>query len=201
MLTWSANTLTLTMQDGERLSARFERPARLSTKQPFTRAVAPARGGTIIDATGGLGGDSLMLALVADSVIALERSPIVYAMLAAALHQAREQGWPAALRIEEQFGNAVELIPSMPQADVIYIDPMFPPKRRQSALPPKPVRMLRQLVGDDADAKELLDVARHYARQRVVVKHPLHAPTLAEDPVSVHKGKVVRYEVYLPVDN
>ena len=189
------------MQDRERLYARLERPARLGAKQPFTRALAPARGGSIIDATGGLGGDSLMLAMVADSVMTIERNPVVYAMLAAALHQAREQDWPAALRIEEQFGNAVELIPSMPQADVIYIDPMFPPKRRQSALPPKPVRMLRLLVGDDPDAKDLLDVARQHAKQRVVVKHPLHAPTLAKDPVALHKGKVVRYEVYLPVES
>lgn len=198
LLYWQDDTLVLHKKDGEKLFARLDRPAQLSAKQPFTRALAPARGGTILEATGGLGGDTLKLALVADHVIAVERHPMVYAMLVAALFKAREEGWPAAQRVDTLFGDAISLVPDLPQADVIYIDPMFPPKRKRSALPPKSVRILRDLVGDDPDDKALLDVSRQHAGQRVVVKQPLHASTLASDPVAMHEGKVVRYEVYLP---
>ena len=49
------------------------------------------------------------------------------------------------------------------------------------------------------DDAQLLSVARQHALRRVVVKRPLHAPPLAADHVALHEGKVVRYEVYLPV--
>ena len=165
------------------------------------RQIRSSRSGafTIIEATGGLGSDTLKLALIADRVIAMERHPVVYAMLTAALLNAVRAGWPAARRIEPVFGDARILIPEMPEADIVYIDPMFPPKRKRSALPPKPVRMLRGLVGDDPDDADLLSISRHHVRKRVVVKRPLHAPPMADDPLVMHEGKVVRYEVYAPI--
>ena len=53
--------------------------------------------------------------------------------------------------------------------DVVYIDPMFPPKKK-SALVKMDMRVLGQLVGPDADAGELFECARAIARQRVIVK-------------------------------
>jgi 16S rRNA (guanine1516-N2)-methyltransferase len=79
----------------------------------------------------------------------------------------------------------------------VYIDPMFPPKRRGSALPPKAAQMLRELVGHDTDAAELLAAARSIARSRVVVKRPDHAPPLADPVDAQYKGKLVRYDVYV----
>ena len=43
----------------------------------------------------------------------------------------------------------------------------------------------------------LLALARARARRRVVVKRPLHAPTLAPDTSLVFKGRAVRFDVYL----
>ena len=81
--------------------------------------------------------------------------------------------------------------------DVIYLDPMFQP-RRSSALPRKPAQVLRQLVGLDQDELELFEVARRCARQRVVVKRADDAPPLVEGVDHSHRGKIVRYDVYLP---
>jgi 16S rRNA (guanine1516-N2)-methyltransferase len=80
--------------------------------------------------------------------------------------------------------------------DAIYIDPMFPPKRKASALAKKEIRMVRRIVGDDEDASELLAVARRHA-PRVVVKRPTAAPPLADKPAMSIAGKLVRYDVYL----
>ncbi|MCK5360915.1 MAG: class I SAM-dependent methyltransferase, partial [Gammaproteobacteria bacterium] len=120
------------------------------------------------------------------------------ALLSSALRSARTSLLSLADKIEAHFGNAIDQIPQLPVADIIFMDPMFPPKRKRSALPPKSVRILRDLVGDDSDDEELLRVARCYAKRRVVVKRPLHAAPLAADHVALHEGKVVRYEVYLP---
>ena len=190
--------LMLNTEAGEKVQPVLSKPVGFTGKQPLLRALAPARGGTIIDATAGLGGDSLKLAMIADRVIAIERNPVVFALLVSALHAARTSSVSVIDKIEAHFGDAIELIRQLPAVDVIFLDPMFPPKRKQSALPPKSVRILRNIVGDDMDNEKLLRVARQHATRRVVVKRPLHAPPLADDHVALHEGKVVRYEVYLP---
>ena len=193
------NCLVLYTEDGEKLQPVLSKPSKLSAKQPLLRALGPARGGTVIDATAGLAGDSLRLSYIADRVIAIERNPAVFALLVSALHTAKNGSLPTAGKIEAHFGDAISLLPLLPAADVVFIDPMFPAKRKRSALPPKAVRVLRNIVGDDMDDAQLLYVARQHALRRVVVKRPLHAPPLASDHVALHEGKVVRYEVYLPV--
>jgi 16S rRNA (guanine1516-N2)-methyltransferase len=190
--------LVLNTEDGEKVLPVLSKPAGFTGKQPLLRALAPARGGTVIDATAGLGGDSLKLAMIADRVIAIERNPVVFALLTSALYSAKTSTLPMADKIEAHFGDAIEQIRKLPAADVIFMDPMFPPKRKRSALPPKAVRILRNIVGEDSDDEELLRVARQHALRRVVVKRPLHASPLAEDHVALHEGKVVRYEIYLP---
>jgi 16S rRNA (guanine1516-N2)-methyltransferase len=200
-LTCEDDALVLNTQEGEKIRPILSKPSGFSGKQPLLRALAPARGGIIIDATAGLAGDSLKLAMIADRVIAIERHPVVFALLVSALSTARRSSLSAAEKIEAKYGDAIELIQQLPAADVIYMDPMFPPKRKRSALPPKSVRVLRDIVGDDIDEDELLRIARQHATRRVVVKRPLHAPPLANDHVALHEGKVVRYEVYLPTRN
>jgi 16S rRNA (guanine1516-N2)-methyltransferase len=192
------NSLVLITADGEKLQPVLSKPVGFSGNQPFLSALAPARGGTVIDATAGLGGDSLRLAMIADRVIAIERHPVVFALLASALQSARNSSLTIIDKIEAHFGDAIEVIRQLPAIDVIFMDPMFPAKRKRSALPPKSVRILRNIVGDDMDGKKLLRVARQHVTRRVVVKRPLHAPPLADDHVAQHAGKVVRYEVYLP---
>ena len=197
-LSCEKNGLVLNTPEGEKIQPVLSKPAGFTGKQPLLRALAPAHGGIVIDVTAGLAGDSLKLALIADMVIAIERHPVVFALLVSALSTARSSCSVAADKSEAIYGDAIELLPQLPAADVIFMDPMFPPKRKRSALPPKSVRILRDIVGDDRDDENLLRVARQHAKRRVVVKRPLHAPPLADDHVALHEGKVVRYEVYLP---
>ena len=110
--------------------------------------------------------------------------------------------------------------PALPAPDVIYLDPMFPGEGR-TALPRRELQLLRELTGDDDTGAGLLALARARARRRncagrigqaaggqggrrpgrarrrVVVKRPLHAPTLAPDTSLVFKGRAVRFDVYL----
>ncbi len=162
---------------------------------------------SIIDATAGVGQDAILLATMGCEVRAIERSAVLHAMLSEALHRAKQdaasdaamhRGIAAVLeRVSFEFGDAAKLLPDCPAADAIYIDPMFPPKRNESALPRKAVRVIRALVGEDDDAGTLLEAARQSRTRRVVMKRPDHVPPLMEDTVARFTGKLVRYDVYV----
>lgn len=179
------------------------RRATVSRRQPLALAVGiKKRKPTVLDATTGLGRDALSLACLGCSVAAVERSPILGAMLRDALERAvarPELERVVGSRIRLIVGDAREVLTRLSSAeapDVVYLDPMLPPKRK-SALPKKEMRILRRLVGDDPDAVALFEVARRVARDRVVVKRTPHAPPLAPEPQMSYKGKIARYDVYL----
>jgi 16S rRNA (guanine1516-N2)-methyltransferase len=154
-------------------------------RQPLARAVGLKSGAmpTIIDATAGWGQDAFVLASLGCRVQLVERSPIIAALLRDALQRATQN---------PEIGPWVRERISLSQADgrkylqglrgsqrpeVVYLDPMYP-HRRKTALAGKEMRLLRQLVGDDDDAPELLAMALACARRRVVVKRPRRAPVL-----------------------
>jgi 16S rRNA (guanine1516-N2)-methyltransferase len=173
----------------------------VSRTDPLARAVGK-QAKRAVDATAGLGGDAYRLACLGLSVIAYERCAAVAAVLADGLRRgrAREKSAQAARRIELRSGDARRALPRLRNApDIVYLDPMFPAKRRASALPRKELVALRALAGEDADARDLFAAALSCARQRVVVKRPDHAEPLAPGPAFSVPGKLVRYDVYLPV--
>ena len=173
----------------------------LSRRQPLARAMGK-KNITLIDATAGLGQDALLLAAMGYRVDAIERNIVMAALLQDALARAqKEPSLDRALRGRLSFisGDARQRIPQLAKVDVIYLDPMYPPKRSKSALAKKEMRMLRDLVGEDSDADQLFSIAHARAGNRVVVKRPQHAQPLVADPDFAIRSKLVRYDVYLTV--
>lgn len=171
-------------------------------KQPLARAVG-VRGirPVVWDATAGLGRDAWLLACMGCKVIAVERSPILWAMLQDALVRAArvKELRPIVDNLELIVADARQLLAAVSPGeapDVVYLDPMFSAKKK-SALPKKEMRVLRRLVGDDADAGELLEAALRVALRRVVVKRLRHAFPLRPHPDINYQGKIARYDVYL----
>ena len=150
---------------------------------------------SVIDATAGFGSDTFDFVRRGKQVCAIERVVMVAMMLeeAAAEFQLRQRDG----EIRVVCGDAIDEIRVQGSADVIFLDPMFPDRGRQSAQPRKAQQMLRRLAGEDPDASILFQVARQHARKRVVVKRPRNAPPLGDDPDIMHKGKSVRYDIYL----
>lgn len=173
--------------------------------EPLGRAVGVSKWPdlSVIDATAGLGRDSFVLADLGCRVTMVEREPAVFALLRDGLRrgQACEDGWvnEVCRRMELVHGDARQCLPGQ-SADVIYLDPMFP-VRRKSARVKKEMWLFQQLF-QDADQPapaELLDAALSAAGKRVVVKRPAKAPTLDERKLSFQlPGKTVRFDVYLP---
>lgn len=171
----------------------------LSRRQPLARALGK-QNKTVIDATAGLGQDAFLIAAMGYQVLAIERSPVLAALLDDAITaSAADPRLARALhgRLKTMAGDARKLIPLQEPVDVIYLDPMFPPKRSKSALPKRELVLLRELVGEDPDADQLFAIAQLHARNRLVVKRPLYAPPLVQKPDFSQTGKLVRYDVYL----
>ncbi|MBX3355621.1 MAG: class I SAM-dependent methyltransferase [Phycisphaeraceae bacterium] len=173
--------------------ARRRRPGGSSH---LRRAIGDCR--SVIDATGGFGTDAWTLACSGLEVTVIERAPIMIELLKDALALAREHSPAAAARLRLFEGDARTWLTELPPAEAIYMDPMFPPKRRASALPTKDMQFLAAIAGDDGDALELLEVARRAALRRVIVKRPPHAAPLAPRVAHAIESKLLRFDVYLP---
>lgn len=174
----------------------------LDPKQPLLRAVG-GRERRVFDATAGFGEDAFLLATFGHEVVLCERSPVLVALLREGLERAVREAtqdtprWDLLERLSVTQGDAREILPEIsPPPDVVYLDPMFPPKRKRSALPRKEMQILRHLVGADLDAAETLATARQHCSERVVVKRPTHCNPLAPNPQSQKSGKLIRYDVY-----
>jgi len=169
--------------------------------------VAERSGLRVADLTAGMGADAFVLASLGCEVTLVERHPVVAALLEDGVRRAQavaEQdnddvlaSTVARLSLVEQ--DATHWLATCSEAhrpDVIYLDPMFP-ERRKSAQVNKIMQVFHQLVGSDADADNLLPRALDIALHRVVVKRPSHAPWLGQSkPTYALEGKAVRFDVY-----
>jgi len=167
---------------------------------PLIRAMGK-RAKRVIDATAGMGQDSFALAVFGYQVIAFERSEKIAALLVDGLRRAQADEALQALlddRLRVVLGDAIyELARLQQRPDVVYLDPMYPPKRKKSALARKEMQLLRSLVGDDEDSLQLFNTARETALDRVVVKRPIHAGPIVDAPSMSYESKLVRFDVYL----
>lgn len=180
----------------------FRRLSGRSRRQPIALAVGLRSGAfSVVDATAGLARDSFLLACLGCTVTAIERSPVLAALVRDGIKRAAHHS-PQLDAVLASFnlvlGDARKVLPRMTgsdAADTVFLDPMFPPGKK-AALVKKEMRICRRLVGDDPDAGELFEIACRVAKKRVVVKRQLHAPPLGPEPTTTHRGTRVRYDVY-----
>lgn len=161
---------------------------------------------SVIDCTAGMGNDSFVMASVGAHVTMLERSPVIAALLEDALK--RIDGIAElSKRLVLVKTDATDYLVSRGAkndtqvlADVIYLDPMFPHKKK-SALVKKEMRAFQQLLGADMDSARLLEVALNYAGKRVVVKRPSYAEPIqlasGRKPNTAIESKKHRFDVYI----
>ncbi len=153
----------------------------------------------IVDATAGLGRDSFIIAALGFSVMMVERSPINYALLANGIERAAKNPQTSSIveKMQLFLSDAIQFLNSIPKPDIIYLDPMFP-DRKKTALAKKEMRIFHEVIGDDPDSDALFKVALSCANGRVVVKRPRLAPELADlTPSYTLAGSSSRFDIYL----
>jgi 16S rRNA (guanine1516-N2)-methyltransferase len=155
---------------------------------------------TIVDATTGWGQDGLHIFRMGYELLCIERSPVMAELLIDGFNRLAELDWMQRLNLQPPRllnGNAIDLLTTLEiQPDCIYLDPMFPPKRKKSALAKKSMMILHDLLGDDEDKEQLFVAALRTAGKRVVVKSPDFAEPLGGKPNESFQGKLLRYDVY-----
>ena len=157
----------------------------------------------VLDATAGLAHDALLLAVLGASVTAIERHPVVLALLQDEWRRAQQYSElaPALARLKLVHAQSGQWLAWHERQDVVYVDPMFPGQSFQSAKVKKPMQLMHALLQEQRDEPDVLLRARQVAR-RVVVKRPRHAAFL-EDQAADHQwlGEAVRFDGYFQPEN
>ena len=162
---------------------------------------------TVVDATGGWGQDAWVIASLGCCVMVIEKNPIVHAVLACGLELAARNLRCAEIaeRITLINHDACSLLSDL-QADIIYLDPMYPHRERKKADSKKGMQILQSLLGpsDESLSLKMLEAATSAHASRVVVKRPKSAPAL--ELAETFKGQRfdiespnTRYDVYQKV--
>lgn len=209
------------------------------TSDLLVKAVRPRKGlasgcnesGAIVwDLTAGLGQDSLILAMNgAGHVQMVERNPIVAALLRDAIRRLEliANCDPSPERLNQQevatallekltltIGEGKDVLQkeSAQGCDVVYLDPMFPPRQKQSAVK-KGMSILHGILETHIQSVDMMDEqtkqeeeqqlllsAIDVARLRVVVKRPIKASPLGDGskkPSYEITGSTNRWDVYV----
>lgn len=178
--------------------AKLSRSKAFSKGSLLGKAIGMGGGGnpTVFDATAGLGRDFLVFLGMGLRVIAVEKSPLVFELLMDG--QAR---YPFE-RLRILHGDSQFFMKGIDaeRPEVVYLDPMYPEKKKRS-LPKKEMQLLQKLLGADDNGPDLFAAAIAFATQRVVVKRPCNAPPLAGRPTHSFSGKAVRFDMYLVEKN
>ena len=148
----------------------------------------------VVDATAGLGQDSLKLASLSGKIILLEKVPWIHALLKQGLNEPENQN-SLVSRMEAICVESKHYLSSLKKkVDVIYLDTMFPNVSKSKAK--KEIQALRELTETEEDF-HLLNISLKVARERVIVKRHKNSNFLAgRKPTFSIKGQVVRYDVY-----
>lgn len=163
-------------------------------KELLARAVGVKSGirPKILDLTGGLLGDTLLILSFGCEVTTLERHPIVAFLIQSALLNATH---PALSRLTFVASDAASYLNSHSPPEVVFFDPMFE-DANERALPKKEMRIFRNYIGADQDALSVFKFIRSQNPKRLVVKRPRLSVELGEAPQIKFEGKATRYDVY-----
>ena len=157
-----------------------------------------------VDATAGMGEDSLLLAAVGYQVFLYELNPVIAALLKDSLRRASSvpELKEAVSRMQVREGDSIEGLSRLDTPpDLILLDPMFP-ERKKSGLIKKKFQLLQKLERPCSDEERLFDAAWSAGPRRLVIKRPLKGPCLAGmKPDYSIAGKAIRYDCFVNVQD
>lgn len=151
----------------------------------------------VLDATAGMGEDSLLLAAAGCEVWLYEKDPVIATLLQDALYRAQKDSLLGQI-VERMHFAAEDSIAAMQEhrheVDVVYLDPMFP-ERVKSGMIKKKFQLLQQLERPCDNEQALLQAAMEADPMKIVIKRPQKGPHLAGAvPSYTIPGKSIRYD-------
>ena len=148
---------------------------------------------SILDITAGWCRDSFILAQNNYQVTAIEQSDLIYYLSNHSLIGYLAHNY---LTLELHHANALHYLQKLSSLpDAIYLDPMFPSHKHQ-AKNKKEIQLL-QSITQNVEMESLFALSLKKAKQRIVVKRPLHSEFLNNlKPDFQFKGKTIRFDIY-----
>jgi len=155
-----------------------------------------AKSSQVLDATGGLGKDSLEMAMYFEEVIVAEKVPWLHLLLSEGLSKQLKKDFTLTNKIKLFLINSEELLKKK-SFDLIYLDPMFGLLNKRSDSK-KGIQLLKDCVPEEP-VTTLFDLALNSARDRVVVKRHRKSEYISKTkPNYSIKSKLIRFDVYKP---
>ncbi|HFL8824084.1 MAG TPA: class I SAM-dependent methyltransferase [Candidatus Azoamicus sp. OHIO1] len=152
---------------------------------------------TIIDATGGLGTDSLILASLGHKIKLIEKKPIIIHLIKNNLKKNKKIK-ALAKNIDIKYGNSIEIISSLKKKklpDIIYIDPIFPIYKKNS-LPKKDISIIKLIGSNTNEYKELFNLALTKTK-KIIVKRKIYSKFITnKKPTYQIIGSKIRFDIY-----
>jgi len=136
-------------------------------------------------------------------VTVLERNALMSLMLKDAMKRLSITDWAIANEVSVPEVEHVDSVAFFAKSgineniDCVYLDPMFPQKKKKKAAVNKQMQLLQWMVGQDLDAASLVENALAAGAPRVAVKRPDYAEPLFGKPSNQFSSKLVHYDVYL----
>ncbi len=132
--------------------AEISRLKRASLKsEMIARACQLGEKPILIDATAGLGHDSLLMAYLGAQIQLVERHPILFTLLEDAKAQAEQDSFLSQFmdRIQLIFADSASYLQQLQQTaqmvDVVYLDPMFPQRDQNHQVIKKQAQVKKQM--------------------------------------------------------
>lgn len=164
-----------------------------------SRLKHPGDSPVAIDATAGMGEDSVLLAAAGYTVYLYEHNPVIAALLKDSLRRASEVSElkEAVGRMHVREEDSIQGLSKQDiTPDLILLDPMFP-ERKKSGLIKKKFQLLQKLEKPCFDEESLFEAAWNANPRKLVIKRPLKGPYLAgRKPDYSIPGRAIRYDCY-----
>ena len=155
-----------------------------------------------IDATAGLGEDSLILSAAGYKVFMFEKNPVIAELLRDSLRRALDDPEICGLaqRMVLTEGDSIEGIRDFARENgvpgIIYLDPMFPGREKTGKIKKK-FQLLQKLESPCTDGEGLLRAAMEAGPSRIIIKRPEKGEALGGRlPDFSYTGGTVRYDCF-----
>lgn len=169
-------------------------------KDPLIRATGlhKQKNLKILDCTGGLGHDTLVMAYFSANVTVLEQSLATYLELQETVEQTIDVLDNNPLQITCIHDEAIRWVNkhTLRSFDVVYCDPMFPEKKKTA----KSKQIMQNLAlaakNNEEDNEQLIKTLIQLKPTRLVLKRPLRA-LCDHTPHHVIQGKSHRFDIFI----
>lgn len=153
---------------------------------------------TIFDGTAGFLSDALIFLALGHKVIACEQSKVLFLLLSDAIDRAKIK-LSFLDNLNLIHGDALDVYKSMQNIDVIYLDPMYPSKKK-SALTSGSMSDIKSILKleniENLEDEVFFDFKKNKFK-KIILKRPIKSKIIDDSFNYQIKGKSTRFDVYI----